>query len=27
LPNREDFGLPPEQPQKQRVSTASLDRN
>ncbi len=27
LPNREDFGLAPEQPQKQRVSTASLDRN
>ncbi|HEX2753404.1 MAG TPA: hypothetical protein VHP34_09965 [Alphaproteobacteria bacterium] len=27
LPNREDFGLQPEQPQKQRVSTASLDRN
>jgi len=26
LPKREDFGLPPEQPQKQRVSTASLDR-
>lgn len=26
LPKREDFGLPPEQ-QKQRVSTASLDRN
>lgn len=27
MPKREDFGLPPEQPQKQRVSTASLDRN
>lgn len=26
MPKREDFGLPPEQPQKQRVSTASLDR-
>jgi|GEM_PF-1893789 len=26
LPKREDFGLSPEQPQKQRVSTASLDR-
>ena len=27
MPKREDFGLQPEQPQKQRVSTASLDRN
>lgn len=27
MPKREDYGLPPEQPQKQRVSTASLDRN